>query len=191
MQILTQEDWNYVLYLAMRYTSHWAAIYFIALMTFGNYVLFNLLVAILVEGFSDDEVNVSSKDSESSRNHQSLDNFPVETAREDGTEEHVVSASSSVLVRTNPTTGNGPPEVPIIMRTVATPISVADPDIITLFAQDRLLRLPKRFSRPITTASSSIAENSAAALYELAEERTEEEKNFDFTRYRCAQSERS
>lgn len=62
MQILTQEDWNYVLYLAMRYTSHWAAIYFIALMTFGNYVLFNLLVAILVEGFSDDEVNVSSTD---------------------------------------------------------------------------------------------------------------------------------
>ena len=33
-------------------TSAWAALYFIALMTFGNYVLFNLLVAILVEGFS-------------------------------------------------------------------------------------------------------------------------------------------
>lgn len=33
-------------------TSHWAALYFVALMTFGNYVLFNLLVAILVEGFS-------------------------------------------------------------------------------------------------------------------------------------------
>ena len=28
-----------------------AAIYFVALMTIGNYVLFNLLVAILVEGF--------------------------------------------------------------------------------------------------------------------------------------------
>ena len=36
----------------MQYTSHWAALYFVALMTFGNYVLFNLLVAILVEGFS-------------------------------------------------------------------------------------------------------------------------------------------
>jgi voltage-dependent calcium channel T type alpha-1G len=33
-------------------TSHWAALYFVTLMTFGNYVLFNLLVAILVEGFS-------------------------------------------------------------------------------------------------------------------------------------------
>jgi hypothetical protein len=36
----------------MSMTSSWAALYFIALMTFGNYVLFNLLVAILVEGFS-------------------------------------------------------------------------------------------------------------------------------------------
>ena len=36
----------------MERTSPWAALYFVALMTFGNYVLFNLLVAILVEGFS-------------------------------------------------------------------------------------------------------------------------------------------
>lgn len=41
----------------MEKTSHWAALYFVALMTFGNYVLFNLLVAILVEGFSS-EVNI-------------------------------------------------------------------------------------------------------------------------------------
>lgn len=55
-QVLTQEDWNNVLYNGMAYTSPWASLYFIALMTFGNYVLFNLLVAILVEGFST-EVN--------------------------------------------------------------------------------------------------------------------------------------
>lgn len=36
----------------MERTSPYAALYFVALMTFGNYVLFNLLVAILVEGFS-------------------------------------------------------------------------------------------------------------------------------------------
>lgn len=52
MQILTQEDWNVVLFNGMEKTSHWAALYFVTLMTFGNYVLFNLLVAILVEGFS-------------------------------------------------------------------------------------------------------------------------------------------
>uniref|UniRef100_A0A7N8XZ01 Voltage-dependent T-type calcium channel subunit alpha-1G-like n=1 Tax=Mastacembelus armatus TaxID=205130 RepID=A0A7N8XZ01_9TELE len=50
-QILTQEDWNAVLYNGMASTSALAALYFVALMTFGNYVLFNLLVAILVEGF--------------------------------------------------------------------------------------------------------------------------------------------
>lgn len=49
---MTQEDWHGVLYNGMKNTSPWAALYFIALMTFGNYVLFNLLVAILVEGFS-------------------------------------------------------------------------------------------------------------------------------------------
>ena len=48
-----------MLFSGMQYTSHWAALYFVALMTFGNYVLFNLLVAILVEGFSN-QVSVLS-----------------------------------------------------------------------------------------------------------------------------------
>ncbi|MFH4977937.1 hypothetical protein AB6A40_004646 [Gnathostoma spinigerum] len=52
-QILTQEDWNMVLFNGMAKTTPWAALYFVALMTFGNYVLFNLLVAILVEGFQE------------------------------------------------------------------------------------------------------------------------------------------
>ncbi|CAD6191072.1 unnamed protein product [Caenorhabditis auriculariae] len=42
-QILTQEDWNMVLFNGMAQTNPWAALYFVALMTFGNYVLFNLL----------------------------------------------------------------------------------------------------------------------------------------------------
>ncbi|XP_034960252.2 voltage-dependent T-type calcium channel subunit alpha-1G isoform X2 [Zootoca vivipara] len=62
-QILTQEDWNKVLYNGMASTSSWAALYFIALMTFGNYVLFNLLVAILVEGFQT-EGDATKSDSE-------------------------------------------------------------------------------------------------------------------------------
>lgn len=63
-QILTQEDWNVVLFNGMEKTSHWAALYFVLLMTFGNYVLFNLLVAILVEGFSqEDDFKVSSSSS--------------------------------------------------------------------------------------------------------------------------------
>lgn len=44
----------------MEKTSAWAALYFVALMTFGNYVLFNLLVAILVEGFSSEVCKIIS-----------------------------------------------------------------------------------------------------------------------------------
>ncbi|CAF2777765.1 unnamed protein product [Rotaria sp. Silwood2] len=54
-QILTQEDLNEVLYNGMEKTSPWSALYFIALMIFGNYILFNLLVAIIVESFSDEK----------------------------------------------------------------------------------------------------------------------------------------
>lgn len=61
LQILTQEDWNKVLYNGMASTSSWAALYFIALMTFGNYVLFNLLVAILVEGFQTEVMSSRSR----------------------------------------------------------------------------------------------------------------------------------
>ncbi|KAG9337352.1 hypothetical protein JZ751_028772, partial [Albula glossodonta] len=69
-QILTQEDWNAVLYNGMASTSPLAALYFVALMTFGNYVLFNLLVAILVEGFqAEGDANRSySEDDRSSSN---------------------------------------------------------------------------------------------------------------------------
>ncbi|XP_034449823.1 voltage-dependent T-type calcium channel subunit alpha-1I isoform X3 [Hippoglossus hippoglossus] len=71
-QILTQEDWNMVLYNGMASTSPCAALYFVALMTFGNYVLFNLLVAILVEGFqAEGDANRSySEDDRSSCNFE-------------------------------------------------------------------------------------------------------------------------
>ena len=58
VQVLTQEDWNTVMYDGMRATSKWAALYFILLMTIGNYILFNLLVAILVEGFANQPVRL-------------------------------------------------------------------------------------------------------------------------------------
>lgn len=46
------------MYDGMRATSKWAALYFVLLMTIGNYILFNLLVAILVEGFANQPVGV-------------------------------------------------------------------------------------------------------------------------------------
>ncbi|XP_031795983.1 voltage-dependent T-type calcium channel subunit alpha-1I [Sarcophilus harrisii] len=76
-QILTQEDWNMVLYNGMASTSPWASLYFVALMTFGNYVLFNLLVAILVEGFqAEGDANRSySDEDQSSSNMEEFDKF--------------------------------------------------------------------------------------------------------------------
>ncbi|EMP41834.1 Voltage-dependent T-type calcium channel subunit alpha-1I [Chelonia mydas] len=76
-QILTQEDWNVVLYNGMASTSPWASLYFVALMTFGNYVLFNLLVAILVEGFqAEGDANRSySDEDQSSSNMEDFDKF--------------------------------------------------------------------------------------------------------------------
>ncbi|NWU05978.1 CAC1I protein, partial [Cephalopterus ornatus] len=76
-QILTQEDWNVVLYNGMASTSPWASLYFVALMTFGNYVLFNLLVAILVEGFqAEGDANRSySDEDQSSSNIDEFDQF--------------------------------------------------------------------------------------------------------------------
>ena len=48
------------MYNGMRSTNKWAALYFTTLMAVGYYVLFNLLVAILVEGFTNSGVSVNS-----------------------------------------------------------------------------------------------------------------------------------
>ncbi|KAK2894015.1 voltage-dependent T-type calcium channel subunit alpha-1H isoform X2 [Channa argus] len=116
-QILTQEDWNVVLYNGMASTSPLAALYFVALMTFGNYVLFNLLVAILVEGFqAEGDANRSESDDE-----KKSDNFEedekVEQLRD--TELKMYSLMMTANGHVDPR-GSLPP--PIIMRTAATPM---------------------------------------------------------------------
>ncbi|CAF3786772.1 unnamed protein product, partial [Rotaria sp. Silwood1] len=74
-QVLTQEDWNEVLYNGIEHTSAWAALYFIALRTFGNYVLFNLLVAILVEEFSTEKMGSNSDTGSNSNRYGKVDPF--------------------------------------------------------------------------------------------------------------------
>ncbi|KAG9349787.1 hypothetical protein JZ751_026140 [Albula glossodonta] len=116
-QILTQEDWNVVLYNGMASTSPLAALYFVALMTFGNYVLFNLLVAILVEGFqAEGDANRSDSDEEK----MSANFEEEEKMREPHTSEMKMH---SLMVTPN---GHMDPRAsmppPIIMRTAATPM---------------------------------------------------------------------
>lgn len=53
-QVLTTEEWNLLLYHAMHATSKYAAIYFVVLIMIGTFILVNLFVAIMVEGFATD-----------------------------------------------------------------------------------------------------------------------------------------
>ncbi|KAK5598634.1 hypothetical protein CRENBAI_006774 [Crenichthys baileyi] len=50
-EVLTQEDWNYVLYITMASSSAWAAIYFVAVIILGKNVVLNILVGIVVDNF--------------------------------------------------------------------------------------------------------------------------------------------
>ncbi|XP_068160962.1 voltage-dependent T-type calcium channel subunit alpha-1G isoform X3 [Antennarius striatus] len=113
-QILTQEDWNKVLYNGMASTSPVAALYFIALMTFGNYVLFNLLVAILVEGFQT-EGDASKPGSEIDSCARSMED--VNGSKKDLSASAVVPVNGHVDLKTNLTP-------PLITHTAATPMPV-------------------------------------------------------------------
>ncbi|KAM8824551.1 voltage-dependent T-type calcium channel subunit alpha-1H [Synchiropus picturatus] len=116
-QILTQEDWNVVLYNGMASTSPWAALYFVALMTFGNYVLFNLLVAILVEGFqAEGDANRSESDDE-----KKSDNFEEDEKVEE-LRDAELKMYSLMLTANGHVDPRGPMAPPIIMRTAATPM---------------------------------------------------------------------
>ncbi|XP_011476669.1 voltage-dependent T-type calcium channel subunit alpha-1H isoform X2 [Oryzias latipes] len=111
-QILTQEDWNVVLYNGMASTSPWAALYFVALMTFGNYVLFNLLVAILVEGFqAEGDANRSESDDE-----KKSDNSDEDEKLEQFTDIELEMTANGHI------DACGTTAPPIIMRTAATPM---------------------------------------------------------------------
>ncbi|KAF5906341.1 voltage-dependent T-type calcium channel subunit alpha-1G isoform X7, partial [Clarias magur] len=113
-QILTQEDWNKVLYNGMASTSPVAALYFIALMTFGNYVLFNLLVAILVEGFQT-EGDGSKSGSEADFYTRSIDD--VRRSKKDLSVSSVVPINGHVDLKASLTP-------PLITHTAATPMPV-------------------------------------------------------------------
>ncbi|XP_022091428.1 voltage-dependent T-type calcium channel subunit alpha-1I-like isoform X3 [Acanthaster planci] len=134
-QILTQEDWNIVLYNGMHNNSAWAALYFIALMTFGNYVLFNLLVAILVEGFAAEpyeqkESSLAAASRESLEEDEGYSGEEHEKKEEGNDVQSVTSGKDTSdekqLALPPPESTQSPPPAslmspPIITRTAATP----------------------------------------------------------------------
>ncbi|KAM7365204.1 hypothetical protein PAMP_016150 [Pampus punctatissimus] len=79
-QILTEEDWNIVLYNAMSATSPWSALYFVALIILGKLVILNVLLGIAVKSYR-------AKDSSSTNYSLSCEN---DVSRTDN-EEHVLA----------------------------------------------------------------------------------------------------
>ena len=51
-QLLTTSDIGDVMYPAMRGVGEWTVVYFILITVIGNFMLFNLFVAIIITGFS-------------------------------------------------------------------------------------------------------------------------------------------
>ncbi|NXH09836.1 CAC1G protein, partial [Bucco capensis] len=163
-QILTQEDWNKVLYNGMASTSSWAALYFIALMTFGNYVLFNLLVAILVEGFQTEEISkredasgqlsciqlpVDSLGGDASKSDSEGDLFPHTLEEEGGLKKNL---SNPVLIAVS-----DHPELkksltpPLIIHTAATPMPMPKNAMFGDTAQDHESRRASSISMEPTS----------------------------------------
>ncbi|XP_028442756.1 voltage-dependent T-type calcium channel subunit alpha-1H-like isoform X2 [Perca flavescens] len=62
-QILTQEDWNLVMYNAMANSSQWACIYFVVVIILGKHVLLNILVGIVVQSFQARHISSIDQDS--------------------------------------------------------------------------------------------------------------------------------
>merc|ERR1711871_1939682 len=64
-QTLTLEDWNAGMYEAVRGTgTQLAAVYYILLIMTGNYIMFNLFVAILIDGFGSDDSSSEKEENE-------------------------------------------------------------------------------------------------------------------------------
>ncbi|CAF1590287.1 unnamed protein product [Rotaria sp. Silwood1] len=82
-QILIQKDWTLVLYNVMNKTGAWSVLYFIALIIFGNYVLLNLLVAILVESFVNEKENgtANSDNDNDDKKHDQQQDILADTLR--------------------------------------------------------------------------------------------------------------
>jgi voltage-dependent calcium channel L type alpha-1D len=59
-EMVTQDNWNTIMYASTRYSSTLAAVYFILIIVVGNFILFNLLIAIIIQGFSDTKAQKES-----------------------------------------------------------------------------------------------------------------------------------
>jgi hypothetical protein len=66
-QLLTTSDLGDVMYPALRGTNMFAALYFVGLVVIGNFMLFNLFVAIIITGFSETKAMMQKEERENQR----------------------------------------------------------------------------------------------------------------------------
>ncbi|XP_075240799.1 voltage-dependent T-type calcium channel subunit alpha-1G-like isoform X6 [Convolutriloba macropyga] len=52
-QVLTGEEWQMLMYTSMKNVGPYSCLYYVVVMTFGNYILQNLLVALIMEGYKE------------------------------------------------------------------------------------------------------------------------------------------
>jgi len=95
-QVLTIEDWNQVMYHGIRGAGLHASLYFISLVVFGNLILLNLFVAILIEGFGAEEDDEDEEEEEKGKEKGSVDVTAVKgTERETNPGDSVESGCES------------------------------------------------------------------------------------------------
>jgi hypothetical protein len=66
-QVLSGEGWNLVMYSWIDATNPAAALYFVALLVIGKFILLNMFLAVLMENFVTDVESVSDSASASER----------------------------------------------------------------------------------------------------------------------------
>ena len=54
-QVLTQTGWQFIMYNVVTTTGPWSSLYFYSLLFFGNYVLLNIFIGIVIVGFGDSQ----------------------------------------------------------------------------------------------------------------------------------------
>ncbi|XP_054899986.1 voltage-dependent T-type calcium channel subunit alpha-1H-like [Poeciliopsis prolifica] len=89
-QVLTLEDWNFVLYNCMASTSPWSAVFFVVMIIVGKNVILNILVGIVVENFQNQP-----------EDHATLSGIPstVDRGTTDTEQDEPDSESTSVQVQ--------------------------------------------------------------------------------------------
>lgn len=92
-EMVTQDNWNTIMYASTRYSSTLAAVYFILLIIIGNFILFNLLIAIIIQGFADTKAQKESAGPIA--DHASETGSPPNSARDSARRDELDNPQSS------------------------------------------------------------------------------------------------